>query len=245
MLHELRQASQALQQQLDVLWDGVLRPVGSDQLIAKEKGKLQNTSTALPASCCTECNTMFYKAIRWQWMPRTPLLDSSQNKPNSKVKTFMKQSKNVGVTPFLTPLITQTSKKYIHSSLTFTRQMPSVSQWQCFFRNSLQRSRVSTPRRRLAHHNKICTKKWHITTKYVPKNAKFHPAVALNNTTTVTSKVLRAAEAYCTYNHCTYCQLYPYEHQPPTILYLHAKFELQTCLYLLKYHVSNKSVAKL
>lgn len=47
-----------------------------------------------------------------------------------------------------------------HIGLTFTRQMPSVSQWQCFFRNSLQRSRVSTPRRRLVHYgrNTICTK---------------------------------------------------------------------------------------
>jgi len=35
---------------------------------------------------------------------------------------------------------------------------------------------------------------------------------------------------YCTYMHCTYCQL-TYGHQPPTILYLHALYLLSTYLW--------------
>jgi len=61
-------------------------------------------------------------------------------------------------------------KKSIAASLTFTRQMPSTSQWQCFFRNSLQRSRVNTPRRRLPCHQQIS----------FLKMAKFTPVIVLS-----------------------------------------------------------------
>jgi len=63
--------------------------------------------------------------------------------------------------------IYQLLKDSIHIGVTFTRQMPSASQWQCFLRNSLQRSRVSTPRRRLAHRKQNLQNYWATLFNYI------------------------------------------------------------------------------